>query len=246
VPSKASSGKATNPGGRCAGTGSGSRGTAMSLVQQLGPTAAQGNVTPSRCVEDMDDCGREAGVPALMGRVANGLAVLAVLFAACTSNGNGGANNEKPGRGATFQDRRDVPLPSSTNPDGSGPHPRSWHQMWRTTPGTPEHRCIDVGPRRDVRAGDFIAGNFSSFIRNWDGTLETSKLYYIPAAPIEGEAAGTRRRAPRRRRATNDHVHVRGHGVVDEWHPLLRNGNGTAGAWALAPDGDSGRELRLL
>jgi hypothetical protein len=35
-----------------------------------------------------------------------------------------------------------------------------------------------------VRSGSFIAGNFASFIAGWDGTPESSKLYYIPAAPV--------------------------------------------------------------
>jgi hypothetical protein len=112
-----------------------------------------------------------------------GLVLIAVLMSACT-NGDGDRERRRP-RVATTQSIRDVPLlPAITNPDGSRPQRRSWKQLWRTTPGPPEHRCADVKDRQNIRSGDFIACNFASFIAGWDGTPETSKLYYIPAAPV--------------------------------------------------------------
>jgi hypothetical protein len=121
-----------------------------------------------------------------IGAATGGLVLIAVLMGACTNG-----NDDREGRhhrGATTQSSRDVPpLPSITNPDGSHPHRQSWRQLWRTTPGTPEGRCVDVEDRKDVRSGAFIAGNFASFIAGWDGTPETSKLYYIPAAPVAGQ-----------------------------------------------------------
>jgi hypothetical protein len=115
-----------------------------------------------------------------------GLVLIAVLMGACT---NGDGNREgRHHRGAMTQSSHYIPpLPSITNPDGSHPQRQSWRQLWRTTPGTPEHRCVDVEDRKDVRSGGFIAGNFASFIAGWDGTPETSKLYYIPAAPVVGQ-----------------------------------------------------------
>jgi hypothetical protein len=59
----------------------------------------------------------------------------------------------------------------------------AWLKLWRETPGTPHRRCVDVGSRTDVRSGDFVVGNFVSFVRYWDGTEEQSKLYYIPLYP---------------------------------------------------------------
>lgn len=122
-----------------------------------------------------------------IGAATGGLVLIAMLMGACT-NGDGDLGRRHQ-RGATTQTRGDVPpLPSISNPDGSQPDRRSWRQLWRTTPGTPEDRCIDVEDRTDVRSGAFIAGNFVSFIAGWDGTPETSKLYYIPAAPVAGQS----------------------------------------------------------
>jgi hypothetical protein len=121
-----------------------------------------------------------------IGAATGGLVLIAMLMLACT-NGDGDLGGQHH-RGATTQSSGDVPpLPSITNPDGSHPDRRSWRQLWRTTPGTPEDRCVGVEDRTDVRSGAFIAGNFASFIAGWDGTPETSKLYYIPAAPVAGQ-----------------------------------------------------------
>jgi hypothetical protein len=118
--------------------------------------------------------------------VMGSLVTAAMLMGACT-NADGDLEGERRSRRTTTESNRDVPLPSITNPDGSSPNRRAWEQMWRTTSGTPEDRCLDVNSRTDVRSGDFIAGNFSVFVRDWDGTLATSKLYYIPSAPVPGQ-----------------------------------------------------------
>ena len=127
---------------------------------------------------------RQGQPVAKLSRTAIGWLAMALMLAACT---NGGGENEKRSRAAAEQDRRDVPVPSITNPDSSSPDRHSWQRLWRTTPGTPERRCLDVGAHTDVRSGDFVAGNFAVFIHDWDGTEATSKLYYIPAAPREGQ-----------------------------------------------------------
>ncbi|MGH2789302.1 MAG: hypothetical protein ACRDJV_15610 [Actinomycetota bacterium] len=117
-----------------------------------------------------------------ISRTTIGLLAMVFLLVSCT-NGDG---TEKRSRDAEEQGRRDVPLP--TNPGGSRPDRRSWEELWRETPGTPEHRCVEVGTHRNVRSGEFVVGNFAAFIERWDGTLEKSKLYYIPAFPVEGQS----------------------------------------------------------
>jgi hypothetical protein len=42
---------------------------------------------------------------------------------------------------------------------------------------------VRVKDRTDVRSNSFIVGNFQSYIRDWNGTIENSKLYYIPLYP---------------------------------------------------------------
>jgi hypothetical protein len=43
--------------------------------------------------------------------------------------------------------------------------------------------CVDVGSNVNVRSGEFIVGNFASYVRGWDGGPEQTKLYYIPLYP---------------------------------------------------------------
>jgi len=59
----------------------------------------------------------------------------------------------------------------------------AWIKLWRTTPGSSAHRCVDVGTRAAVRSGEFIVGNFAGYIESWDGTPGNSKLAYIPLYP---------------------------------------------------------------
>ncbi len=117
-----------------------------------------------------------------IGAATGGLVLIALLMGACT-NGNGDLEGQRHRVAPTHRSHEVPALPSFMNPDGSHPQRRSWRELWRTTPGMSEDRCVDVEDRKDVRSGAFIAGNFASFIAGWDGTPEASKLYYIPAAP---------------------------------------------------------------
>jgi hypothetical protein len=58
-----------------------------------------------------------------------------------------------------------------------------WQKTWATTPGSAARRCVRVKNRSDVRSDSFVVGNFRSYISTWDGTVENSKLYYIPLYP---------------------------------------------------------------
>jgi hypothetical protein len=58
-----------------------------------------------------------------------------------------------------------------------------WQKYWATTPGSTARRCVPVRNRSDVRSDSFIVGNFRAYISGWDGTLNNSKLYYIPLYP---------------------------------------------------------------
>jgi hypothetical protein len=58
-----------------------------------------------------------------------------------------------------------------------------WQAMWSKIPGSAARRCVPVKNRSAVRANSFIVGNFQSYIRFWDGTLENSKLAYTPLYP---------------------------------------------------------------
>ena len=62
----------------------------------------------------------------------------------------------------------------------------AWIAHWRSTPGSTLTRCVSVGGYTDVRSGQFIAGNFASFVHWWDGTYQNSKLYYVPLHPVTG------------------------------------------------------------
>jgi hypothetical protein len=72
-----------------------------------------------------------------------------------------------------------VPVPRVSPPIDQA----DWQRLWSTMPGSPARRCVLVKNRTDVRSHSFIVGNFRSYIRYWDGTLENSKLYYIPLFP---------------------------------------------------------------
>ncbi len=76
-----------------------------------------------------------------------------------------------------------VPIPHVSLPSSVSFDKAAWRRMWREIPGTPRERCLDVRDRTDVRSGEFVVGNFVSFARDWDGTYEQSKLYYIPVHP---------------------------------------------------------------
>ena len=58
-----------------------------------------------------------------------------------------------------------------------------WQYLWTRIPGSAARHCVRVRNRTDVRSNSFIVGNFRSYISGWDGTIENSKLYYIPLYP---------------------------------------------------------------
>src|SRR5437764_11705120 len=79
--------------------------------------------------------------------------------------------------------RPTVPVPQINHPPFPSLDVRAWTKLWRTTPGSSTHTCVNVGTRTTVRSGEFIVGNFVAYIQSWDGTLNNSKLAYIPLYP---------------------------------------------------------------
>jgi hypothetical protein len=79
-----------------------------------------------------------------------------------------------------------VPIPSASAvaaPKGLELDPISWREVWTTTPGSDSRECVDVADRTNVRSATFVVGNFASYRQYWQGTLDTSKLYYVPLDP---------------------------------------------------------------
>ena len=75
-----------------------------------------------------------------------------------------------------------VPVPAVSFGSAKLDHAK-WQKLWSATPGSAARRCVKVKNRTDVRSNSFIVGNFRSYISGWDGTIENSKLYYIPLYP---------------------------------------------------------------
>jgi hypothetical protein len=116
-----------------------------------------------------------------------------------------------------------VPLPAVTAP-AAFRLPKKidhalWQKYWTTIPGSAARHCVQVKGRTDLRSNSFIVGNFQSYIRFWDGTVENSKLYYIPlypeqkapplavsAEPLDGQSADP----PVVSRATDDYAWSQG------------------------------------
>jgi hypothetical protein len=73
-----------------------------------------------------------------------------------------------------------VPVPSLAFPEHREVNEHSWQQLWGSTPGTADRRCVAVEGLEWVRSGDFVVGNFASYRRYWDGTVKNSKLAYTP------------------------------------------------------------------
>jgi hypothetical protein len=79
-----------------------------------------------------------------------------------------------------------VPIPNASAiaaPKGVAFDPISWREVWTTTPGSDQDECVDVGDQTNVRSAEFVVGNFASYRQYWRGTLDTSKLYYVPLDP---------------------------------------------------------------
>jgi hypothetical protein len=107
---------------------------------------------------------------------------LAVGLAACSASGRHVTSTASP----TSTASEDVPVPALHPIGGIRFDRAAWIAQWRSTLGSPIARCVSVGGHTNVRSGQFIAGNFASFIHGWDGTCENSKLYYIPLHPVTG------------------------------------------------------------
>jgi hypothetical protein len=66
---------------------------------------------------------------------------------------------------------------------------QEWDRFWNDTPGIPTRECAQAGAnQREVRSGDFIAGNFTSYLDSWHRTANSthqgySQLHYIPMHP---------------------------------------------------------------
>jgi hypothetical protein len=77
----------------------------------------------------------------------------------------------------------DITVPDVSTPAGVKLDPTVWREEWTTTPGTDRRACTSVGKRTVLRSGSFIVGNFNAYRTAWNGTLERSKLYYVPLHP---------------------------------------------------------------
>jgi hypothetical protein len=112
-----------------------------------------------------------------------------------------------------------VPVPSVSAPKLDRAR---WQYLWTRIPGSAARRCVPVKNRTDVRSNSFIVGNFRAYFDQWDGTIENSKLYYIPlyperpaprlaisAEPLDGQPADP----PVVWRGTDDYVWGIRHGV---------------------------------
>jgi len=107
-----------------------------------------------------------------------------------------------------------VPVPAVSFGSAKLDHPK-WQTLWSATPGSAARRCVTVKNGTDVRSNSFIVGNFRAYRDQWDGTIENSKLYYIPlypeqtappltvsAEPLDGQPADP----PIVERGTNDYA----------------------------------------
>lgn len=107
-------------------------------------------------------CSRTGGLLAAVG-----IAVTAACSADSTSQKSGPTT---------------VPVPSVSFGSAKLDHAK-WQKLWSATPGSAARRCVKVKNRTDVRSNSFIVGNFRAYRDQWDGTIENSKLYYIPLYP---------------------------------------------------------------
>ena len=68
----------------------------------------------------------------------------------------------------------------------SAPLPKELGESFgRNLPGNSDRRCVDVGNDTDVRSGEFVAGNFREYVRQWEPDMPDGrgKLYWIPLHP---------------------------------------------------------------
>jgi hypothetical protein len=113
-----------------------------------------------------------------MGRVRafGAVVVLAAMTVSCRAEVYGVADRTDGNASRTGT----VPVPSVSLPGDLELDEGSWQELWRSTPGTGERRCVAVGDRTWVRSGEFVVGNFAAYRARWDGSEENSKLAYTP------------------------------------------------------------------
>ena len=94
----------------------------------------------------------------------------------------GSPNGTQIGRASTPADS--LPRSIAEAQEQGARHPRlDWKSVasqigGRHVPGSTERRCVDVGSEREVRSGDFVAGNFAAYSGIW--ARGSGKLYWIP------------------------------------------------------------------
>lgn len=115
-----------------------------------------------------------------------GRCAVALLVGVAACSGSGRHVTTTSASSTTRHANEAVPVPTLHPLAGIHLDRAAWIAHWRSTPGSSVARCVSVGGHTDIRSGQFIAGNFASFIHGWDGTYETSKLYYVPLHPTTG------------------------------------------------------------
>jgi hypothetical protein len=76
-----------------------------------------------------------------------------------------------------------VPVPKLSPPGNLRFDRTAWIDFWQHFPSPTEPTCVDVRQRPSAKSGQFVVGNFASFIEHWDGSPEESKLAYTPLYP---------------------------------------------------------------
>jgi hypothetical protein len=115
-----------------------------------------------------------------------GRCAVALLVGVAACSGSGRRATATSASSTTRNADEVVPVPTLHPLAGIHFDRAAWIAHWRSTPGSSVGTCVSVGGHADIRSRQFIAGNFASFIRGWDGTYETSKLYYVPLHPTTG------------------------------------------------------------
>jgi hypothetical protein len=89
---------------------------------------------------------------------------------------------------ATTVPQPQISVPSHLRGIGHTFNARDWQYLWTKEPGTSKHQCVAVRPRwTGARSGSFSAGNFAAYIGGWDGTVNNTKLAYIPRYPDQNQ-----------------------------------------------------------
>lgn len=112
-----------------------------------------------------------------MARVALAGFCLLLLVAFDTAERNSGedrARNTLSGSsGSSVEDSaRDYP---------NAPPPANLPALFeKTSAGVSDRECVDVGDDDIVRSGEFVAGNFRPYIKNWKTDGQYDKIWWVP------------------------------------------------------------------